>query len=240
MLNQTLTKQLILSIIESEKLSINKHDIHTRLHRCVATSKKLIIFAEAFYFIRYEFCKLNFIIGARCSNDELLWGGLAKNLIEELGGKSGITHNQLYRNFLESIGAKSENELDSPPFAQAFNSRWEYFAKTAPLMEALSAIAIYEIFDVPDYQMFLEILERAKVPEEGLVFFRVHANAHHFEMFEDTVTWILQQEGGQEAFDRAKDFVFETQQKMWLGLIECLEGDEAKNLDLDDRLAPVS
>ena len=146
--------------------------------------------------------------------------------MEELGGKSGVSHNQLYRDFLKSIGSKPEAELKCPAFARDFNDRWEEFARNAPLIESLAAIAIYEILDVPDYQMLLELLERAKIPEEGLIFFRVHANAHHFAMFEDTVAWILTQEGGQEAFDRAQDFVFETQRKMWIGLTECLQSKQ--------------
>lgn len=226
MFSKSKTHFLIGSILASEESSIKENNIDGALSNSVVKPDDLIKFAESFYFIRYEFCKLNFIVGARCCNDEILWAGLAKNLMEELGGKSGITHNQLYRDFLRSIGARTEDKLECPAFAQDFNSSWEEFARTAPLMEALSAIAIYEIFDVPDYQMFLEILERAKVPEEGLIFFRVHANAHHFEMFEDTVAWILTQEGGQEAFDRAKDFVFETQRKMWIGLTECLQSKQ--------------
>jgi Iron-containing redox enzyme len=218
-------QEIISLILNSEKLFINTN-VCEELTACILNSSKLVEFGEGFYFIRHDFCKLNFIVGARCSNDEMLWSGLAKNLVEELGGKSGISHNKLYCDFLKSIEARTENELDCPTFAQEFNDRWEEFARTAPLMEALSAIAIYEIFDVPDYQMFLEILERAKVPKEGLIFFRVHANSHHFEMFEDTVAWILTQEGGQEAFDRAKDFVFETQQKMWIGLTECLQSKQ--------------
>jgi pyrroloquinoline quinone (PQQ) biosynthesis protein C len=216
------SKHLIVSIMNREKSEIDKLKITEVLGKSIDIGS-LVKFGEIFHFVRYDFCRLNFIIGARCCNNERLWAGLAKNLIEELGGKRGPTHNQLYRDFLQSIGARQEEKLECPKFAQEFNNSWEEFARTSPLIEALSAIAIYEIFDVPDYQMFLEILERAQVPEEGLIFFRVHANAHHFEMFEDTVEWILQQEGGQEAFDKATEFVFETQRKMWIGLTECLE-----------------
>ncbi|AFY92567.1 iron-containing redox enzyme family protein [Chamaesiphon minutus] len=214
---------LVSIISEMEKSVINEHDIQHKLNHYLVKHKQLIQFSEIFHFVRYDFCRLNFIVGARCLNDEILWAGLARNLMEELGGKSGISHNQLYRNFLKSIGTKPEAELQCPAFARDFNDSWEEFARNAPLIEALAAIAIYEIFDVPDYQMLLELLEQAKVPEEGLIFFRVHANAHHFAMFEDTVAWILTQEGGQEAFDRAQYFVFETQRKMWIGLTECLE-----------------
>jgi pyrroloquinoline quinone (PQQ) biosynthesis protein C len=218
--------QYIINIMmERENFIINELKIAMMLDTSIKKNG-LVDFGEVFHFIRYDFCRLNFIIGARCCNNERLWAGLAKNLMEELGGKHGITHNQLYRDFLQSIGARPEEKLECPKFAQDFNNTWEEFTRNAPLMEALSAIAIYEIFDVPDYRLFLEVLEQAKVPEAGLTFFRVHANAHHFEMFEDTVEWILQQEGGQEAFDKATEFVFETQRKMWIGLTECLQSKQ--------------
>jgi pyrroloquinoline quinone (PQQ) biosynthesis protein C len=215
--------ELVSNIFHQEELLIEETNIKSFLQKYVLKSGSLPAFAESFYFIRADFCCLNFTIGERCHSDERLWSGLARNLMEELGGHGGQSHNQLYRNFLSSVGAKSEQELQSPEFTKVFNNSWRNFAKKAPLMEALSAIAIYEIFDVPDYQLFLDVLTEAKVPEEGLHFFRVHANAHHFAMFEDTITWLMEQEGGEQAFANASEFVFDTQRKMWLGLIECLQ-----------------
>lgn len=216
---------LITDIINREYSITTSLNIGNRLTSLV-NEGGLVNLGEVFYFVRYDFCRLNFIVGSRCCHDERLWAGLAKNLIEELGGKRGLSHNQLYRNFLHNVGARPEEELECPKFAQDFNDIWENFTRNAPLMESLSAIAIYEIFDVPDYRLLLEVLEQAKVPESGLTFFRVHANAHHFEMFEDTVEWILQQPGGQAAFDKATEFVFETQRKMWIGLTECLQSKQ--------------
>jgi pyrroloquinoline quinone (PQQ) biosynthesis protein C len=220
--NRNLT-QLVESVFTKEELLIEEAGIKYFLQKHISRTEGLQSFAESFYFIRADFCCLNFTIGERCHSDERLWSGLARNLMEELGGHGGQSHNQLYRNFLSSVGAKSEQELQSPEFAKVFNNSWRNFAKNAPLMEALSAIAIYEIFDVPDYKLFLDVLTEAKVQEEGLHFFRVHANAHHFAMFEDTITWLMEQEGGEQAFTNASEFVFDTQRKMWLGLIECLQ-----------------
>jgi pyrroloquinoline quinone (PQQ) biosynthesis protein C len=220
-------KQSIINLVENifrqEELLIKESGIKYFLQEYLLNAENLKDFSESFYFIRADFCCLNFTIGERCHTDERLWSGLARNLMEELGGHGGQSHNQLYRNFLSSIGAKSEQDLQPPEFTKVFNNSWRSFAKNAPLMEALSAIAIYEIFDVPDYKLFLDVLTEAKVPEEGLHFFRVHANAHHFAMFEDTITWLMEQEGGEQAFANASEFVFDTQRKMWLGLIECLQ-----------------
>jgi pyrroloquinoline quinone (PQQ) biosynthesis protein C len=214
---------LVNSTLVKEETLIQELEVKSFLQNYISKADGLPLFAESFYFIRADFCCLNFTIGERCHSDERLWAGLARNLMEELGGKGGRSHNQLYRDFLFSVNAKNEKDLESPEFADNFNITWRNFAKKAPLMEALSAIAIYEIFDVPDYKLFLDVLTKAKVPEEGLHFFRVHANAHHFAMFEDTITWLMEQEGGEQAFANASEFVFDTQRKMWLGLIECLQ-----------------
>jgi hypothetical protein len=223
MKNRNHLTHLVNKIIQEEELLTSETCSEQSLLHVVKNANGLRNFSGAFYFIRYDFCCLNFVIGERCHQDERLWGGLAKNLMEELGGNGGRSHNQLYRDFLACVDAGSEQSLQCPSFAHEFNKNWREFAKSAPLMEALSAIAIYEIFDVPDYQLLLRVLEQAGVPEEGLHFFRVHANAHHFEMFEDTVTWLMEQEGGEEAFARAREFVFTTQRKMWQGLIADLQ-----------------
>jgi pyrroloquinoline quinone (PQQ) biosynthesis protein C len=217
---------LVDQIKTAEESIINQLNLNIILSEHTKNFQKIIDFAECFYFVRVDFCCVNFAVGERCHNNEHLWGGIARNLIEELGGKGGKSHNQLYRDFLASVSARPEEEIECPQFAAEFNSSWRDFAKKAPLVEALSAIAIYEIFDVPDYKLFLDVLERAGVPDKGLHFFKVHANAHHFEMFEDTITWVMEQEGGQEAFDKATEFVFETQRKMWIGLTECLQSKQ--------------
>lgn len=215
---------LVNNILLEEQRILSELAVESDLNKLSNNSEGLRSFAEAFYFVRYDFCRLNFIIGERCCSNEFLWAGLARNLYEELGGKNGVSHNQLYRDFLSCVGAHAENFLQEPEFARQFNLDWEKFCRQAPLAEALSAIAIYEIFDVPDYQLLLRVIKKADVPQQGLRFFQVHAVANHFEMFEDIVSWLREQEGGEESFNRAKDFVFQTQTEMWRALIEHLQG----------------
>jgi pyrroloquinoline quinone (PQQ) biosynthesis protein C len=206
-------------------------DLNLEFHLNQATSSNLGLqsFAKSFYFVRYDFVKLNFILGSRCSNNEILWSGLAKNLYEELGGKSGASHDQLYRDFLTSVGVASEQDMREPAFATEFNTAWENRCRNASIESAVAAIAIYEIFDKPDYQLLLRVMQNAEVNQRGLRFFQVHAVAEHFEMFEDTFHWLMAQENGKAVFEEATNFVFETQQKMWTGLIESLT---SKNVDL--------
>ena len=213
---------LVQTILTEEENILQKLELENTLSKLTSTPEGLRKFAECFYFIRYDFCRLNFIVGERCCHNEFLWSGLAKNLIEELGGKSGISHNQLYRNFLTCTGIASEKELKEPDFAARFNQSWETFCRTSSIAEVLSAIAIYEIFDKPDYKLLLNVMKNAGISKQGLVFFQVHSAAEHFEMFEDIISWLMTQDGGEEAFINGRNFVFKTQKKMWLDLLESL------------------
>ncbi|MCC3422944.1 MAG: iron-containing redox enzyme family protein [Microcoleus sp. PH2017_01_SCD_O_A] len=214
---------LVEIMVYEEDSILDKLAVEADLSKLSSKVDGLKRFAEAFYFVRYDFCRLNFIVGERCCTNEFLWAGLARNLYEELGGKNGLSHNQLYRDFLSCVDARPENSLQEPEFARHFNFAWETFCRKAPLAEALSAIAIYEIFDVPDYQLLLRVMKKADVSQLGLRFFQVHAAAEHFGMFEDVVSWLREQEGGESAFNRAKEFVFQTQTEMWRGLIAHLQ-----------------
>ncbi len=225
--NQVISKEynlsfLVQEILREEETILQKLELEKIFTNVTSNPYGLKKFAENFYFIRYDFCRLNFIVGERCCHNEVLWSGLAKNLIEELGGKKGVSHNHLYRDFLSCVGIKSEDELIEPDFAAQFNQSWETFCRTSSVAEALSAIAIYEIFDKPDYQLLFNIMKNVGIPPRGLRFFQVHSVAEHFEMFEDTISWLMTQEGGEEAFITSKNFVFQTQQKMWLDLLESL------------------
>ena len=201
-------------------------DVERSLARHFEDKGTLKWFAQAFYFIRVHFVKLNFVVGARCPTHELYWAGLAHNLMEELGGNSGPSHNELYRWFLQDVGLPNEAALERPAFATRFDRKWDQFAQRAPLEEALGAIAVYEIFDNPDYQMLLNIMTRAGVTERGLLFFKVHAAAEHFELFEDYFRHVSQQPSGINTLERATAFVLDTQKEMWSGLLEHLTANK--------------
>ncbi len=226
---------LVEFIVSAEENILSELAVELHLCNTMASEEGLKRFAEAFYFVRYNYCRLNFILGERCGVNEFLWAGLAKNLIEELGGRKGASHNQLYRDFLSCIGANSEEFLRPPLFTYKFNTLWEKFCREAPLLEALSAIAIYEIFDKPDYALLLRVIQKTGIPERGLRFFKVHANAEHFDMFEDTIYWLSKQERGEEILNNGINFVLQTQRMMWEELLrslseQCIDAWEAKSL----------
>ena len=215
-------ESFVTAITNAEADLLDSLQVSKRLYESLMADGGLRRFASAFYFIRVHFVKLNFIVGSRCPTHELYWAGLAHNLMEELGGESGTPHNELYRWFLKEAGVPNENSLECPPFATRFNHVWEEFARDAPLEETLGAIAVYEIFDNPDYQMLLNVMSRAQVSARGLVFFRVHAEAAHFDLFEDYFRHISNQQGGIACLEKAKDFVLRTQKEMWAHLLEHL------------------
>jgi pyrroloquinoline quinone (PQQ) biosynthesis protein C len=223
--------QFVAAIAGRELEILEDRNVESALIRHFNTPNGLQKFAVGFYFIRVHFVKINFIIGARCPTHELYWAGLAHNLMEELGGESGPSHNELYRWFLNDAGIADENSLSCPKFAAGFDKKWEDYARNAPLEDALGAVAVYEIFDNPDYQMLLDVMSHTGVSERGLVFFKVHAKAAHFELFEDYFRHVSNQPGGTKALKKATDFVLETQKEMWSGLLDYLAAKARPRID---------
>lgn len=211
------------NIIETEEKLFSDLNLYNRLIAICSTSQGHKKFAEAFYFIRYKFYKLNFIIGTRCSPDEADWRGLVENLLEELGGIDGVSHNELYRRYLNDVGIADEKLLVEPPFTVAFNDTWEKFAFEAPFQEVLAAIAVYEILDNPDYQLLLNLARQSGVEKSGLDFFKVHAGAVHFELFEDFANRMFETAAGTELIEKSASYVLSVQSKLWKDLLAHLE-----------------
>jgi hypothetical protein len=206
---------------DREEATLVDLKVISRLRHTVATADGLARFAEAFYFIRCDFVRINFLIGSRCGRSEVEWGGLARNLYEELGADHGKTHNQLYREFLAAAGCTSEGNLREPRFARRFNTTWTRFATSEALTTALFAVAAYEVLDGPDYSALHDAL-RGAIPSGGLEFFRIHAAAEHFELFGDLCDRITDV-GQAAAFRKGAAFVLKQQHLMWKGLLQHLE-----------------
>lgn len=210
--------------VEKELAVLRELEVSERLRRCFCQKDGLKLFAERFYHVRAHFVKLNFLIGSRCPTHERYWGGLARNLSEELGGGETAPHNELYRRFLLAVGAKSERKISEPRYATQFNLKWERFAVESPLLDAISAIAIYEVFDQPDYRLLYDLVSEFLKDPMSLEFFAVHAGAAHFELFdkflnEEDPTALL------EALERGGTFVLNQQTEMWRGLLINLESE---------------
>lgn len=187
-------------------------------------------FGVLFHPVRSSFVHTCFLAGARSQMHEVLWSGLARNLYEEAGGGVTLAHNELYRRFLKSVGVTSDEGIRVALFAAKFNQRWRTYIEESPVEEAILAIAIYEIFDRPDYRTFLEAFSGID-DRWDLEFFRVHAGVEHFDMFSEFVDWLFRTYADAEAkFYAAADFVLGEQRAMWTGLLEALEAPLPKEL----------
>jgi hypothetical protein len=208
-------------------------EVIEKLTQWCRNKRGLRAFAEAFFFVRCEFVRINFVVGSRCSRLEEEWGGLARNLYEELGGGYTKTHNQLYREFLSSAGGAAEGDLVEPEFARRFNAAWLQFAGGAPLRTALLGVAAYEVLDGPDYSALYSMLTSSN-PSADLTFFRVHAEANHFELFHDLLRQgTVSNQDVRNDFEIAGRFVLRWQRFMWAGLLQHIDG-EMSNGQLGD------
>ncbi len=189
-----------------------------RISSLTKTPNGLAAFAEAFYFCRVGFVRLNFILGERCASDERLWVGLARNLWEEAGAGSTPPHNELYRRFLEHSTVRPESELVAPAFAEHFDRRWESFVRDADILDALFAFAVYEALDAPDYQMLFHALS-GNVQPKPLEFFKVHTEVRHVELFDEALA-VVPKSRQSTVISQAMNFVIPLQKGMWLGLLK--------------------
>lgn len=208
---------------EREVATLQRHDVQRRLQEVCSTLAGVGSFALAFYPIRYSFVQLAFTAGARAPMHEDYWCGLAQNLFEEAGEGDKVSHNELYRRFLSSLGLDPDTPVPDTDLGRRFNGAWFDFVRRAPLDEALAAIAIYEIIDAPDYGLMYEALRPSPVPMD-LKFFQVHSIAEHFGMFAGFFESYLRRGGGSlKNLLPVTDFVLGRQEEMWVGLLESIE-----------------
>lgn len=218
-------------VLQAEQKALHDLYVKEELQVLFEIKDNIVKFAEKFYFIRYNFYKINFIAGSRCPSNEIYWRGLVHNLMEELGGIETQTHNQLYRNFLQSLQIDNEEELTPTSFSIEFNKKWEDYCFNAPIDEVLAAIGVYEILDIPDYKLLLDLIETSSQGKKiDLLFFKVHSEAEHFEMFEDFISRMIK-DGKLNTVNKAIDFVIETQKFMWEGLLLELKQKSQKEIN---------
>ncbi len=218
-----LVSEMASAIETSELATIDELQLVDRLHAYVQAPDGISLFAKLFHPIRYSFVHVNFIVGARQEMHEIFWAGLARNLYEEAGGGITSAHNELYRNFLRSIGLQTDHAIREVGFSRQFNRSWRRFARHEPVDRAVLAVAIYEILDRPDYISLYKGLSGIN-PKWDLEFFKIHSLVEHFDMFSEFVEWYFDhKETAQADFDQVADFVLGTQKQMWSGLLARLD-----------------
>ena len=217
-------------VLNNESRVLEELQVKPHLLRLIASPEGCQAFARAFYFIRYNFYRLNFIVGSRSGPDEIFWSGLVQSLYEEVGGGGSKSHNELYRDFLKEVGVKSERGLKQPAFAVRFNQAWEEYCINAPFEEALAGVAVFEILDQPDYALLFNVMKEAGISKRGLRFFGVHAQAQHFDFFQEIVARLWKHKRGQRSLLKAASFVNSSQRQMWSDLLNHLTKEVRSNL----------
>lgn len=130
---------------------------------------------------------------------------ILENIKEELGG-NGRSHELLYVDFAESIGADLSNEYIEeetyPELARNYNKGSKKWLQERDWDSRISAFTALERLDNMEYSALLSLAESFGVNEKGLIFFKVHVQARHFEQVREALltVWEKNQNKVKEAF----------------------------------------
>ena len=193
-------------------------------------------FAIVFYHIRGHFSELIWLLGNFAPSVEYKQI-LLQNIAEEFGG-TGISHEQMYLNFVNSFISTIRIEIayenlqklyeDSSAttfnrcnIAKRFNTKHQDFLKSSSSWASKWALfCTYEYLDKVDYDFLLKMLKNRLSDVNGVdfTFFEVHARADHFH---DT-RQLLEKSWFHEPQEVKKgiDFTLNTQLTMWTQLSE--------------------
>jgi thiol-disulfide isomerase/thioredoxin len=115
---------------------------------------------------------------------------ILENIKEELGG-NGRSHELLYVDFAESIGADLSNEYIEeqtyPEFAKNYNKGSKKWLLERDWDSRISAFSALERLDNMEYSALLSLAESFVTNEKELIFFKVHAQAQHFEQVSEAL-----------------------------------------------------
>jgi hypothetical protein len=107
--------------------------------------------------------------------------------LEELGGGRGsTTHGEMYRTFLDELGLLVEtgfvaSRIEEPLFVRTFYDDFEAYCRNRSAVERKSILAIFELVDNADYASLYSGLVQYGFSEKSLSFFKIHAEASHWE-----------------------------------------------------------
>lgn len=142
-------------------------------------------FAKLFYHIRGHFYKFLWALG-----NKLPTAGLKHiilhNIQEEFGGKA-LSHEELYYLFCDNLNVEIREEAIPSsieiPFVKKFNEGHTQYIRHNNWQVGFSAFSAYELLDNVDYAILLKLVETFSFnsTKQGLYFFKLHANANHFE-----------------------------------------------------------
>jgi hypothetical protein len=179
------------------------------------TKDQKVHFAKIFYHARGHFHDFLWYLGnhaeSKCVKDMVL-----KNIAEEMNG-AARSHEQLYIDFADSIGADLENELvEEESYLDSikqFNKGHLKWLQANDNDSRVSAFSAYERLDNIDYDALMRLVESLNVDKKGQLFFKIHTRVQHFETTEDELKVIWQDDP--QKVKKAFSFIADHQIKMW-------------------------
>ena len=174
-------------------------------------------FTKIFYHIRGHFIDMLWHLGNLAPNIEYK-SIVLKNIQEEFGSKN--SHEVLFFNFANSLGADIKNEIVRPvwylDFVKEFNHNHIKFVLEKSWNSAWAAFSAYEKLDNLDYPNLFELAQSLDVNRQALVFFKIHMSVTHFDNTEPKLIQIW--ESDPESVKAGFEFIFKNQLEMWRSL----------------------
>ena len=144
------------------------------------------------------------------------------NFSEEFGGHAP-SHEQLYFYFAKELGVSPEILMSDDfylGFLKEFNKGHLDWLRSNGWEGCLAAYSAYERLDNLDYKNLLTIAQNMKLTTKGLVFFKVHYEAEHFDVTESAINAIWETHKPQVI--ASFDFIANHQIAMWTKFAEYL------------------
>lgn len=189
-----------------------------------------ILFAKIFYHARGHFHDFLWYVGSHASDKETK-DIVLKNIAEEFNG-AARSHEQLYLDFAESVGADVKKSLvdtkDYMQFAQEFNYNHLEWLHNHDPEHNFAAFAAYEKLDNVDYTLLHTLVKSLNVNKRGQIFFKIHAVVEHFAPTYNKLQdiWSFSPNIVKEAFG----FIKSNQLTMWRNLSEIIFDANNKNI----------
>ncbi len=137
-------------------------------------------FAEVFYHVRAHFGDFLWVLGTRAP-DKRSKQLILENYAEEFGG-DGPSHERLYLDFAQELGADVTRADSYLPFMQDYNATHVNFLRTHDWETCMIAFSAYERLDNLDYKDLERVIKSFGLSGKALTFFQVHKHVQHFQM----------------------------------------------------------
>lgn len=186
------------------------------------------LFVRTFYHVRGHFHDFLWLLGNHATDKEQK-DMILQNVAEELNG-SARSHEQMYMDFAESLDVDLDEEIVEEktylPFVRTYNKDHLRWLKSNPSLKRFAAFSAYERLDNIDYGSLLNLVESFGTPRKGLIFFKVHHKAQHFDTTEGYLGLLYKE--NPEAVKESFTFIAEHQLAMWKQLSDVIFGVSSK------------